>query len=109
MTTKISELVKCGTNSAALVTQTPILNEGDVEAKRQEILDYFHDTFTLYESIFECLADDKAFYARANPLRHPLIFYYGHTAVFFINKLNVANRILNRRLPLGSMKCPGMI
>ena len=96
MTTKISELVKCGTNSAALVTQTPILNEGDVEAKRQEILDYFHDTFTLYESIFECLADDKAFYARANPLRHPLIFYYGHTAVFFINKLNVANLIDQR-------------
>lgn len=96
MTTKISELVKCGTNSAALVTQTPILNEGDIEAKRQEILDYFHDTFTLYESIFECLADDEAFYARANPLRHPLIFYYGHTAVFFINKLNVANLIDQR-------------
>ncbi|MDB4391734.1 5-histidylcysteine sulfoxide synthase [bacterium] len=96
MTTKISELVKCGTNSAALVTQTPILDEGDVESKRQEILEYFHDTFTLYESIFECLADDDAFYARANPLRHPLIFYYGHTAVFFINKLNVANLIDQR-------------
>ena len=93
MSIKLSELVKCGDNSASLVTRTPILDEGDVEAKRQEILQYFHDSFTLYESIFECLADDDAFYARANPLRHPLIFYYGHTAVFYINKLNVANWI----------------
>ena len=36
------------------------------------------------------------FYIRANRLRHPLIFYYGHTAVFFINKLNVANLIDKR-------------
>ena len=24
---------------------------------------------------------------RSEPLRHPLIFYYGHTASFYINKL----------------------
>ncbi len=24
--------------------------------RAEEILDYFHDSFTLYESIFECLA-----------------------------------------------------
>ena len=70
-----------------LKTRTTILNDGDPEKKRQEILEYFHKSFTLYESIFECLAGDEAFYARANPLRHPLIFYYGHTSVFFINKL----------------------
>ena len=63
MTTKTKELIKSGIHTAALVTQTPILDEGDVESKRQEILDYFHDTFTLYESLFECLADDDAFYA----------------------------------------------
>ena len=79
-----------------LVTKTPLLCEGDVESKRQEILDYFHDTFTLYESIFECLASDESYYTSANPLRHPLIFYYGHTAVFFINKLNVAKLIDER-------------
>ena len=83
-----------------LVTKTPTLNDGDPESKRQEILRYFHDTFTLYESIFECLASDESFYARANALRHPLIFYYGHTAVFFINKLNVANLIDERIDPL---------
>lgn len=79
-----------------LVTKTPILNEGDPESKRQEILDYFHDSFTLYESLFECLDGDEGYYARGNMLRHPLIFYYGHTAVFFINKLNVANLIDER-------------
>lgn len=32
----------------------------------------------------------EGFYKRADPLRHPLIFYLGHTAVFFINKLVLA-------------------
>ena len=82
--------------TAPLVTRTPVLNEGDVETKRQEILDYFHHSFTLYESLFECLASDEAYYHRANRLRQPLIFYYGHTSVFFINKLNVANLIDER-------------
>ncbi len=79
-----------------IITKTPLLNEGEVEAKRQEILDYFHDSFSLYESLFECLASDEAYYHRANTLRQPLIFYYGHTSVFFINKLNVANLIDQR-------------
>ena len=84
-------------NSTDAVTKTPLLNEGTVDSKRDEILEYFHKTYSLYESIFECLVDDDAFYARANTLRHPLIFYYGHTAVFFINKLNVA-KLINERV-----------
>ena len=79
-----------------LVSRMPLLTGDDLEEKRQEILRYFHDTFTLYESLFDCLASDESFYVRANPLRHPLIFYYGHTAVFFINKLNVARWIDQR-------------
>jgi 5-histidylcysteine sulfoxide synthase/putative 4-mercaptohistidine N1-methyltranferase len=80
-----------------VVTKTPLLDQNDVESKRQEILDYFHDSFTLYESLFDCLASDEAFYKRANRLRQPLIFYYGHTSVFFLNKLNVAN-LINQRV-----------
>ena len=83
-----------------LISKTPILSEGDVEAKRAEILKYFHDSFSLYESLFECLKNDEAYYHRANRLRQPLIFYYGHTAVFFINKLNVANFIDQRVDPV---------
>jgi 5-histidylcysteine sulfoxide synthase/putative 4-mercaptohistidine N1-methyltranferase len=84
-------------NSSSVITKTPILNEGTVESKRAEILTYFHSTFSLYESIFDCLVDDDAYYTRANMLRHPLIFYYGHTSVFYINKLNVAN-LINERI-----------
>lgn len=80
-----------------LKTHMPFLAGGDVASKRQEILQYFHDTFTLYESIFDCLKDEKIFYKQANTLRHPLIFYFGHTSVFFINKLNVA-RLINERV-----------
>lgn len=79
-----------------LVTKTVSLHGPDAEAKRLEILEYFEKSFTLYESLFECLNGDEAFYARANTLRHPLIFYYGHTAVLFINKLNVAKLIDQR-------------
>lgn len=83
-------------SNQSLVTKTTLLNEGTVEAKREEILQYFHQTFSLYESLFECLANDEAYYRKASDLRHPLIFYFGHTAVFFINKLNVANLIDQR-------------
>ena len=79
-----------------IITKMPLLNEGDVETKRQEILDYFHNSFSLYESLFECLASDESYLYRANNLRQPLIFYFGHTSVFFINKLNVANLIDQR-------------
>ena len=92
----ITPTVSSSGRTAALVTQTPLLDAGNIEAKRQEILDYFHNSFTLYESLFDCLASDEAFYKRANRLRQPLIFYYGHTSVFYLNKLNVANLIDER-------------
>jgi 5-histidylcysteine sulfoxide synthase/putative 4-mercaptohistidine N1-methyltranferase len=68
----------------------------DMESKRQEIKEYFNNTYDLYESLFDLLADDKAFFYRANPLRHPLIFYFGHTAAFFINRLIMAKVISER-------------
>ena len=37
------------------------------------------------------------FMNQANKFRHPLIFYYGHTSTFFINKLYNAN-IINKRV-----------
>nr|HPR60369.1 DinB family protein [Prolixibacteraceae bacterium] len=45
------------------------------------------------------LKTDEAFYRRADPLRHPLIFYLGHTAVFYINKLMLAKLIDQRINP----------
>ncbi len=79
--------------------KTVILNEGDPEAKREEIRRYFHETYDAYEILFETLASDEAYYRRADPLRHPLIFYYGHTATFFLNKLLLGKFISDRVNP----------
>ncbi|RDV23927.1 5-histidylcysteine sulfoxide synthase [Alteromonas aestuariivivens] len=76
---------------------TPNLREGSVEQKRQEILAYFLNAYDTYEALFSNLANDDAFYQRPEKLRHPLIFYYGHTATFFINKLILAKQ-LNQRI-----------
>lgn len=78
---------------------TPNLREGTVEQKRAEIIAWFEDSFERYESLFSNLKNDEAFYQRPEKLRHPLIFYYGHTATFFINKLVLAKLINDRVNP----------
>jgi len=78
-------------------TRTIILNQGDPDQKRAEILQYFHQTFDIDERLYQTLKGDTTFYLRADRLRHPLIFYFGHTATFFINKLNIA-RLINTRI-----------
>lgn len=80
-------------------TKTIILNQGDDAAKREEIRQYFHATYSLDDRLYETLASDDAFYLRPEPLRHPLIFYLGHTAVFYINKLIVAGIVRERIHP----------
>lgn len=74
-------------------TRTLLLSGDSVEKKRDEILSYFNQTWGLYESLFECLADERAYFTKAISLRHPLIFYFGHTATFYINKLMAAGLI----------------
>ncbi|MDD3759295.1 MAG: 5-histidylcysteine sulfoxide synthase [Acidithiobacillus sp.] len=60
------------------------------EEKREEIRRVFHQTFSLDEALFAHLRDADAWYRKAIPLRHPLIFYFGHTATFYSNKFRVA-------------------
>lgn len=82
--------------SATSAIRTPYtlnLAEGDSEEKREEIRRYFHDTYDAYEALFETLVDKVAYRTRADALRHPLIFYYGHTATFFMNKLVLAKLV----------------
>ena len=69
------------------------LDGTDAEQKREEIRRLFHNGFSRYERLFEHLADDRAWYEKAISLRHPLIFYFGHTATFFTNKFRVAGLI----------------
>lgn len=77
----------------------PTLDGIDVEQKRTEILKYFHNTYELFEKIFDILKDEDAFYKKSEPTRHPMIFYYGHTATFYINKFINMNLIQNRINP----------
>ena len=81
------------------LTGSPLLDGADVEQKRTEILACFHSTFDRYESLFETLRGDDAYFEKPIALRHPLIFYYGHTATFFINKLLLAGLIERRINP----------
>ena len=85
--------------------RTPRLDTGDPEAKREEIRRYFHDTWDVYEKLFDVMAGDEAYLTRADPLRHPLIFYLGHTAIFFVNKLVLAKAIDRAGRPALRIAC----
>ena len=92
-----------------LLPRTPDLTGQDPEATREEIRQYFHATFERYEQLFEVLACDEAYYKKPISLRHPLIFYLGHTATFFANKLLLAGLIPARINPrLESMFAVGV-
>ncbi len=76
----------------------PVTLDGEsIEKKREEIREYFHNTFNLFEKIFEVLKSDEVFYKMSEPTRHPMIFYFGHTATFFVNKL-IHMKIIEKRV-----------
>lgn len=87
------------------VFRSPHLDGSDSEAKRSEIRADFHATFDRYEQLFEVLSADAAYYEKPIALRHPLIFYFGHTAVFFTNKLVLANLLDARIDPKLESQC----
>ncbi|MCC7135987.1 MAG: 5-histidylcysteine sulfoxide synthase [Nitrosomonas sp.] len=78
--------------------RAPLLTGEDISAKRQEIRHYFHATLDRYEQLFEILRndDDGAYLNKPITLRHPLIFYLGHTATFFTNKFILAGLFTER-------------
>ena len=78
------------------IKNTINLDNGTVEEKREEIRKYFLQTYELDEKLFELLKDEESIYKQPNRLRHPLIFYFGHTATFFVNKLTLANILTTR-------------
>jgi len=58
---------------------------------REATLAYFNNTWTITELLFSSLQTSEAFLRSPDHgLRHPLIFYFGHPAVLYINKLCVA-------------------
>jgi 5-histidylcysteine sulfoxide synthase/putative 4-mercaptohistidine N1-methyltranferase len=82
-----------------LHSRSVLLSGNNPEEKRQELLAYYRRTTDIYEQLFELLNSDESFYQRPEPLRHPLIFYFGHTATFFVNKLILAKAIPARVNP----------
>jgi 5-histidylcysteine sulfoxide synthase/putative 4-mercaptohistidine N1-methyltranferase len=80
-----------------LITRTIALDKGKPELKRAEIRNYFLKTWEIDELLYTQLKSDEVFYHRGDSLRHILLFYLGHTAVFFINKLMLA-KLINERI-----------
>ncbi|CAG5135894.1 unnamed protein product [Candidula unifasciata] len=63
---------------------------------KQQITDYFNNSYDLNESIFLGLKDETVFYKCPDRLRLPLVFYYGHTAAVYVNKLMLVGLIKER-------------
>ena len=84
-------------NMKDLITKTIHLRSGVSEEKRREIRDYFLKTWAIDELLYTQLKSDDVFYHRGDPLRHIILFYLGHTAVFFINKLFLG-KIIDKRI-----------
>ncbi|MGB4812696.1 MAG: 5-histidylcysteine sulfoxide synthase [Methylophilaceae bacterium] len=82
-----------------LFPRTPILNGSDEAATRKTMKAYLNATFNRYEQLFETLVNEQAYQQKSISLRHPLIFYFGHTATFFVNKLLLAGLLTERINP----------
>jgi len=59
----------------------------DIPDLNKRLTEYFIKTYELYEKLFTVIKCEYSYYTTPEPLRHPLIFYYGHTACFFITKM----------------------
>ena len=80
-----------------LQAKTIDLRSGSPEKKKEELRDYFLKTWTIDELLYRQLKSDDVFYKRGDQLRHIILFYLGHTAVFFINKLYLA-KLIDKRI-----------
>lgn len=81
------------------MVKMPTLQGTNTKQKRQEIKAYFQACYKRYESLFTLVNDERAYVQKADLLRHPILFYYGHTATFFINKFKLAKLIDERVNP----------
>ena len=79
------------------LTTTLNLQQGSAAEKRTEIRNYFLKTWEIDEKLYTQLKSDDVFYHRGDPLRHVILFYLGHTTVFYINKLMLA-KIIDTRI-----------
>ena len=64
---------------------------------QETILAYFQNAWQLEDILMKSIIDVETFYINPDPLRNPLIFYLGHSAAFYINKL-IAVELLEKHL-----------
>ena len=80
-----------GVSPDGRIHSLPVLALSGDNLSRQSIQAYFDNTWTLTEGLFAGLQGEAAFHLPPyHDLRHPMIFYYGHPAALYINKLRVA-------------------
>jgi len=60
---------------------------------KSDLLTYFQHSWSIYEWLFSAIKSNETYYEAPDPLRNPLVFYWGHTAAFYINKLLMAGLI----------------
>ena len=78
-----------GTDAEGKIRSLPLPNLSNVT--REAAKEYFDKSWTLYETLFAGLKGEEYFYRPpVHGLRHPQIFYYGHSACLYINKLRVS-------------------
>lgn len=65
------------------LTHTPILDN----CSKEDLLNYFQSSWELESTLLRSITSKDAFYISPDSLRNRLIFYLGHSAVFYINKL----------------------
>jgi len=77
-----------GTSDTKSIKHGPNLNIAT--ASRDEVREYFQNTWDNTNALFSGLKNDSSFYLIPDKLRRPLIFYYAHVAALYVNKMNLA-------------------
>lgn len=54
---------------------------------RNTLIAYFENAWEIEDRLLATILDPETFYLSPDPLRNRLIFYLGHSAVFYLNKL----------------------
>ena len=67
------------------------------ECNKQAIINYFNDAWQTETTLLKSIKNEDTFYLNPDYLRNQLIFYLGHSAVFYINKLIITG-LLNQRI-----------
>lgn len=60
-----------------------------MKVEKKDLKNYFINTWQLTEILFSSVKEEGSYYINPDSRRHPLIFYYGHVAAFYINKLRI--------------------